>query len=146
MKNYKKIIILTVLFVSIAGFAFSSVNSVDAAKTYKTGKMYFKEDKYYPTSTLNKRIDKNNLITGHYVYPRAKGVMGTPNTLDLGIVGRDLDTPSNYKATKIIIKFKKKVNNKMYYSTKTFKKSYVQYKPKNNYKPYYSVVYYKKIR
>jgi hypothetical protein len=44
-----------------------------------------------------------------------------------------------------MIKFKKTVQGKKYYSTRTFNGKEVIYEPKNNYKPYYTVVYYKKI-
>ncbi len=141
--NKKKIIILGILFVAVAGLALGSASA--ATKTHKTDKLYFKshsKDKY---SSFTKKIDRVNSIDGVYVYPKNYDAQNAPNSVMVGISGKSLDD-SDYKATKIIIKFKKKVNGKTYYSTKTFNKSWVYYKPKNNYRPYYSIVYYKKVK
>jgi len=150
--NKKKIIILIILFVAIAGLALAPVSA--ATKTYKTGKLYFKQDKdkrYSFTPTI--KINKNTEIGGCYVYPKVDSQY-EPNTVYVG-TNKYMGEIADYRATKIIIKFKKKVNGKTFYSTKTFyynkpKKEWLYgeltYKPKNNYQPYYCIVYYKKIK
>ena len=68
--NKKKIIILIILFVAIAGLALTPVSA--ATKTYKTGKLYFKQDKDKRHShTPTKKINKKSEIWGIYVYPKA---------------------------------------------------------------------------
>jgi len=150
--NKKKIIILAILFVAVAGLALAPVS--EAAKTCKTDKLYFKQgaDKKY-SSFVTKNINKNSEIWGFYIYPKADS-QHAPNTVYIG-TNKHLDGKPDYKATKIVIQFKKKVNGKTYYSKKTFynnkpKKNWfggqLSYKPKNNYKPHYAVVYYKKVK
>jgi len=148
----KKIIILTILFVAVAGLALAPVS--EAAKTQKTDKLLFKQesDKRHSSFTT-KNINKNSAIWGFYVYPKASSQY-SKNTLYIG-TNKYMDVKSDYKSTKIVIKFKKKVTGKTYYSTRTFynnkpKKNWANgqfsYKPKNNYKPHTAVVYYEKVK
>ena len=141
--NKKKMIILAILLVAVAGLALAPVSA--ATKIYKTDKLYFKQmaDKRH-SITPTKKINKNSEIWGFYIYPKASSQY-SPNTVCVG-TSKYMDVEPDYKATKIIINFKKKVNGKTYYSTKTFKNSEVSYKPKNNYKPNYCIVYYKKTK
>ena len=142
--NKKKIIILAILFVAVAGLALAPAS--EAAKTYKTGKLYFKQepDKRH-SSFVTKKLNKNSAIWGFYVYPKGNSQYSA-NTVYVG-TNKYIDTKPDYKPTKIVIKFKKKVKGKTYYSTKTFYSKYgVSYQPKNNYQPYYCIVYYKKVK
>jgi hypothetical protein len=136
----RKIIILAILFVAIAGLALAPVSA--ATKTYKTGKLYFKPYEKNKFDSFAKKLNNANIIEGLYTYPKVAS-QGEPNSVWVGF--RDAKPGTKYyKITKITIKFNKKVNGKTYYSTKNFNKSIVYYKPKNNYKPYYCIVYYKK--
>jgi len=139
--NKKRIIILAILFVAIAGFVLAPVSAVN--KTYKTGKLYFKVEKKNKITSFDKKINGKNRISGFYIYPKNTQTQMNPNTLFVEIYKKGSNSP-DYKITKTIIKFKKTVKGKTYYSTKTFKGNGVIYEPKNNYKPYYALVYYKK--
>ena len=152
--NKKKIIILTIMFVAIVGLTLAPANA--ATKTYNTGKLYFKEktlggeyDKRF-SSFPTKKIDSKakNILEGFYSYPKTES-QGAPNTvvISLGL----MDSSPDYKMTKVFINFKKKVNGKTVYSTKTFtnsqvKSNWLSYKPKNNYQPNYCIIYYQKIK
>jgi len=103
--------------VAVVGLALAPASA--ATKTYKTGNLYFKQepDKRY-SSFVNKNINKNSAVWGFYVYPKASSQY-SPNTVYLG-TNKYIGGESDYKVTKIVIKFKKKVKGKTYYSTKTF--------------------------
>ncbi len=141
MKNWKKILILTVLCIAVVGFTLSSANAA------KTEKLYFKKGadfKKEPSTNVYKKIDSKNDIEGTYIYPQNKKAQIAPNTLYMRL-GQGLDDPGDYKATKVVVKFKKTANNKNYYSTKIFYSNAVYYQPKNDYKPLYTVYYYEKL-
>lgn len=156
--NKKKIIILAILFVAVAGLTLNSVSA--ASKTYKTEKLYFKYDgdSKSPASTFTKSIDSKNQVYGFYIHSNNKrAYIYPPNCMGVGTEGKyNKNGPQykpNYKPTKATVMFKKTVNGETYYSSKTFTKfykdfeySYISsYEPKNNYKPYYAVIHYKKI-
>ncbi|MCL2686943.1 MAG: hypothetical protein FWE58_00195 [Methanobrevibacter sp.] len=137
--NKKKIIILAILFVAVAGFALEPASA--AAKTHKTDKLYFKQYEKNKFDVFVKKLNKANIIEGLYTHPKVTS-QGEPNSVLVGF--RESYPAKQYKITKIKIKFKKTVKGKTYYSTKTFNKNSVYYKPKNNYRPHYAIVYYKK--
>jgi len=146
--NKKKIIILAILFVAVAGFALAPASA--ATKTYKTGKLYFKQesDKRHSVTPV-KKINKNSEISAFYVYPKGDSQYSR-NTVYVR-TNKNMGEISDYRAIKLVINFKKKVNGKKYYSTRTFKGSKVKnnrfsYVPKNNFKPNYCIVYYKKMK
>ena len=155
--NKKKIIILVILFVAVAGLALSPASAV--TKTYTTGKLYFKYngDSKRPYSEFSKSLNSKTEVRGFYNYPNNKESQHPPNFMLIGIDGKLTKNYNQYeptcKPTKMIVKFKKTVNGKTVYFTKTFKKFnswegfgyYTSYTPKNYFKPQYAVIYYKKV-
>ena len=138
----KKIIILIILFVAISGFTMSTVTSADAAKTYKTGKIYLKDK----NNEITKSIGGGDVV-GVYYYSKLNKYWG--NKMQISIHGKYDIEPNNRHLLKAKVKFVKNVGNKNKYMTKTFKNkskynSYIGYNPKNGYKPYYTIIYYKK--
>ena len=138
----KKIIILLILFVAVAGLTISSTN----AATKTTGKIYFKDGKSVTKSLGNKQI-----LNVYYTSKRSEGQgLWSPNTMVINIYSSN-HKPPKYELVKATVKFSKKVNGKTYYSTKTFKATkselsdnkWIYYSPKNSYKPYSAVVTYK---
>ena len=156
--NKKKIIILTILFVAIAGLTLSPASA--ATKTYKTGKLYFKYngngEVQFPQ--FSKSIDSKSELFGYYIPSNYKKYsQNGKNYMSVGTQGKISKSGQqynpNYKPSKIKVMFKKTVKGKTYYSSKTFANidsdlcysHSVNYKPKNNYNPHYAIIYYKKI-
>jgi len=107
---------------------------------HKSNKLYFKKNVVTKCYSFKKKIDQDNTIIGVYTPKKVSG-QNLPNTVQIGILGKDLGK-ANYKIVKTVIKFKKTVHGKTYYVTKTFKGENVYYKPANNYKPSCCIVYY----
>ena len=140
----KKILILLILFVAIGGL---TVSSVVATKTYQTGKLYFKDKSdgrhsSFPTMKIDSK--RKNKISGFYVFPKNKNTQMNPNTVFVEFIKNGGRNYPDYKITKTVITFKKTVNGKTEYSSKTIHGNEVIYEPKNIFKPYYCIVHYKK--
>jgi hypothetical protein len=142
MKNYKKTLILTFLLIVVAGFA---INTVDAA-TMKTGKINFKYEKF-----VSKHAGKGDYLCVYYT-KKGSGGQGfyPPNTMLICVETKKESDGKYYKIDKATVKFSKKENNKILYSTKTFKSviddfglENIKYHPKNGYKPIYAIITYK---
>ena len=135
--NYRQILILILLIVTIAGL---TINSVSAA-TKTTGKIYFNE------KGENKKLANDEYVNVAYL-PKGSGEGYKPNTMV--IAGWTYNGPGlkNYHLTNAQVVFTKKVNSKTVTSTKTFnfgKWDILTYQPKNGFKPYYTIITYKKI-
>ncbi|MDR2967529.1 MAG: hypothetical protein LBU74_06235 [Methanobacteriaceae archaeon] len=143
--NKKKILILLILFVAVAGFALAPASAV-TKKT--TGKIYFKDSNFPVVKKVGPKIQdvidlfhcsknhnhKNHVGSG---YPGYQTVIGMNNAYF---------PPSKYHLVSAKITFVKKVNGKNYYTTKKFKannRDFIGYNAKKGYKPYYARVTYK---
>lgn len=136
--NFKKILILTILFIAVLGFTLSTVSSVEASKIYS------KNVKFNEKMALTKSIQYDNQIQSTF---SDKYYTGYSTKMAIEIMDRKhwLYKPM-FKPTKAKVYFKKKVNGKTVYSTKTLKankRGLILYNPKNNFKPYKATVYYK---
>ena len=135
-------LILLVLLIAIVGLTISTVS----AATKTTGKIYFKDGKH-----VSKNIGKGDYI---YIYYGTKESpeqgFYSANTMRIFLERSNGYNGKYYKLVKSTVNFRKKVNGKYVYSTKTFKATIddfrsktIWYNPKNGYKPYYAIVTYK---
>jgi hypothetical protein len=136
MKDYKKIVILLILFFAIAGLTMSAVSA--ASKT--TGKIYFKDGKDVEKSVGNKEF------LGVYYSTKPAGQQ-SGNYMQISIYRKDYKA-AKAKVVRATVEFRKKVNGKIKKDTKVLKadKSYfdiIAYTPKNGYKPYSAKITYK---
>ncbi|MCL2156410.1 MAG: hypothetical protein FWH54_00110 [Methanobrevibacter sp.] len=137
MMNKKKILILLILFVAVAGLTLTPV----ASKTYT------KTIKFKSSGTVNKYIGKGDYIGVSYT-PGYSGMSGKTNTFEIRSWSSDYFS-NYYKLTKAKVTFTKKVKGK----SKKYAKTYTANKyggvvskhPPSGYKPYSVKVTYKTI-
>jgi len=131
------------------------VSSVEAAKINKkvvkiTPKWdYIEQDydiKYYKRYEKNFKVGKTDSLNVHYQSRNLKGLQSRKKlAIFLYRTNNPFDGNPKHKLTKSTIYFKKTVNGRTVYSTKTFKNKYwIYYNPKNNFEPYKGVFYYTK--
>ncbi len=141
--DYKKLLIISILLIAVAGLTVSTVSAKTYTKTVK-----FKDSTYAPVS---KNIGQGDYLSVYY-NSKYSGQFGKKRAIYITIFPKDFGNVDNpiyhYKITKVKIKFIKNVYGKTRTATKTCKLdrwSSVNTQAPIGWKPYSTTITYKDI-